>query len=43
MLKEITLASIRTQLDAAAFDEAWERGRALTADAAVALALDSLD
>jgi len=35
-----TLSAIRTLLDEAAFDEAWEQGRALTADEAVALALD---
>jgi len=39
---EETLSSIRTQLDEAAFAEAWEEGRKLTADEAVALALDSL-
>jgi hypothetical protein len=39
---EETLSSIRTQLDEAAFAEAWEQGRKLTADEAVALALDSL-
>ncbi len=38
-----TLTMIRTQLDDAAFAEAWAQGRALTADEAVALALDSLD
>jgi predicted kinase len=38
-----TTAIIRSQLDEAAFVEAWERGRTLTADEAVALALDSLD
>jgi predicted ATPase/class 3 adenylate cyclase len=38
---EATLALIRSQLDEAAFAEAWERGRTLTADEAVALALDS--
>jgi len=38
-----TLAIIRTQLEEAAFAEAWEQGRELTADDAVALALDSLD
>jgi tetratricopeptide (TPR) repeat protein len=38
---EETLALIRTQLDEAAFAEAWERGRTLTADEAVALALES--
>ena len=36
-----TLAAIRAQLDEAAFAEAWEQGQALTADEAVALALDS--
>lgn len=38
-----TLAAVRTQLDEAAFAEAWEQGRSLTVDEAVALALDSLD
>ncbi len=33
------LAVIRTQLDEAAFAEAWEEGRTLTVDEAVALAL----
>lgn len=42
-MNEQTLASIRTQLDEAAFAEAWEQGRKLTADEAVALALDSLN
>jgi predicted ATPase/DNA-binding SARP family transcriptional activator len=37
-----TLAVIHTQLDDAAFATAWEQGRALTADEAVALALNSL-
>jgi predicted ATPase len=41
-MNEETLASIRTQLDEAALTEAWEQGRKLTADEAVALALDSL-
>jgi predicted ATPase/class 3 adenylate cyclase len=40
---EKTLTAIRTQLDEAAFTEAWEQGRALTVDEAVALALDALD
>nr|MBA3332839.1 tetratricopeptide repeat protein [Actinomycetota bacterium] len=40
-MNEGTLAIIRTQLDEAAFDEAWEQGRALTVDEAVALALDT--
>lgn len=39
--KEKTLTTIRTQLDETAFAEAWEQGRALTVDEAVALALDS--
>jgi len=42
-LNEGTLAVISAQLDEAAFAEAWEQGRALTADEAVALALDSFD
>ena len=37
---EITLAAIRKQLDEGAFAEAWEEGRTLTADEAVALVLD---
>lgn len=37
------LSAIRTQLDEAAFAVAWEQGRTLTADEAVALALESLD
>jgi predicted ATPase/class 3 adenylate cyclase len=37
---EITLAAIREQLDEAGFAEAWEEGRSLTADEAVALALE---
>jgi hypothetical protein len=36
-----TLGVIRSQLDDVAFAEAWEEGRALTIDEAVALALDS--
>ena len=36
-----TLAAIRAQLDEAAVAEAWEAGRALTVDEAVALALDT--
>lgn len=35
-----TLSTIRTKLDEATFAEAWEQGRALTLDGAVALALD---
>jgi hypothetical protein len=37
------LVLIRERLDEAAFAEAWEQGRKLTADQAVALALDALD
>jgi hypothetical protein len=36
------LTTIRAQLDGAAFAEAWEQGRALTADGAVAHALEVL-
>jgi len=42
-MNEQTLLAIRARLDESAFAEAWEQGRALTADEAVALALDSLD
>jgi predicted ATPase/class 3 adenylate cyclase len=42
-MNERTLSAIRTQLDEAALSEAWEAGRVLTVDEAVALALDSLD
>ena len=38
---EETLVTIHAQLDEAAFAEAWQQGRALTVDEAVALALDS--
>ncbi len=37
---EITLTAIREQLDEAAFAEAWEEGRTLTADEAVASVLE---
>jgi len=37
------LATIHAELDDAAFAKAWEQGRTLTADEAVALALDPLD
>lgn len=40
--KDETFASIRAQLDEAALAEAWEQGRGLTAEAAAALAIDSL-
>jgi predicted ATPase len=42
-VNEETLAPIRKQLDEAAFAEEWARGKKLTIDEAVALALDSLD
>ena len=38
-----TLAALRVQLDEAAVAEAWEQGRKITIDEAVALALDSVD
>ena len=38
-----TMAMIRSQLDEAAFAEAWDTGRKLRAEAAVALALEALD
>ena len=40
-MEEEALATIRTQLDEVAVAEAWERGRKLTADEAVAVALDA--
>ena len=42
-LNDHTLRITRAQLDAPVFAEAWEQGRTLTFDEAVALALDSLD
>ena len=42
-LEEEALASIHTQLSEAAFAEAWEQGRSLTTDEAVALAVASFD
>jgi predicted ATPase len=42
-MNEDTLAAIRTKLDEAALAEAWEQGRTLTLDKAVALALESVD
>jgi hypothetical protein len=39
---EEALETIRSQLDEAAFAEAWEQGRKLTDDEAVALALRAL-
>lgn len=42
-MNEQTLSAIRARLDEGALAEAWEQGRALTIDEAVALALESLD
>jgi tetratricopeptide (TPR) repeat protein len=42
-MNEQTLSAIRARLDESAFAEAWEQGRALTIDEAVALALESID
>jgi hypothetical protein len=42
-IRDQTLAVFRRQLDEAAFAAAWEEGRTLTADEAVALALGSVD
>jgi hypothetical protein len=42
-IREDAMSRARARLDEAAFTEAWERGRTLTADEAVALALDPLD
>jgi len=42
-MNEETLSAIRARLEEGAFADAWEQGRALTVDEAVALALDSLD
>ena len=42
-MNEETLSAIRARLDEGAFAEAWEQGRALTIDEAVALALESLE
>lgn len=42
-MNDETLPIIRAALDAAEFAEAWEQGRRLTADEAIALALDALD
>ena len=38
-----TLGVIRSRLDDAAFEDAWEQGRDLSLDDAMALALESLD
>jgi predicted ATPase/class 3 adenylate cyclase len=42
-MNEETLAIIRARLDATDFDIAWQQGSKLTADEAIALALDALD
>jgi len=42
-MNEQTLTTIHTQLDEAAFAEAWEQGRLLTLEEAVGLALDTLE
>lgn len=41
-MHEETLATIREQIDEEVFAEAWEKGWMLTADKAVALALEQL-
>lgn len=41
-MNELTLTAIHSQLDAAAFATAWEKGQKLTVDEAVALALRSV-
>ena len=41
--RDDAMSRCRAALDDAAFTEAWERGRTMTADEAVALALDSLE
>jgi predicted ATPase/class 3 adenylate cyclase len=42
-MKDETLATIRTRLDDPTFTEAWEQGRQLTVDEAVALAIGELE
>ena len=42
-MNEDTLAAIRTKVDEATLAEAWEQGRTLTPDKAVAFALESVD
>ena len=41
-IRRKTLAAIHDQLDDAAFAEAWEEGKTMTADEAVALAVVTL-
>ncbi|MGH2820683.1 MAG: ATP-binding protein [Actinomycetota bacterium] len=43
VVTERTLGQVRAQIDEATFAAAWEEGRALTADEAVALAIEYLD
>ena len=42
-MNDETRTTIRAQLDETAFDEAWEQGKALTLDDALALALETPD
>ena len=42
-IRDQALAAVRSQLDEAAFDDEWMAGQPLTADEAVALAVDALD
>ena len=42
-IREEAMEAARAELDDAAFNEAWTEGRRMTADRAVALALDALD
>jgi non-specific serine/threonine protein kinase len=42
-IRDQALAAVRSQLDDAAFDDEWMAGQPLTADEAVALAVDALD
>jgi tetratricopeptide (TPR) repeat protein len=42
-IREEAMAAAQADLDSAAFSEAWAEGRGLTADEAVAVALDAID
>jgi hypothetical protein len=42
-MNEMTLNTVNARLDEAPFAKAWEQARKLTADEAVAVALDSLE
>ena len=42
-MNDVTLAAVHSQLDEAAFAEAWGEGRALTVDEAIALAVSHVD